>query len=293
MHEFPLYRRRWLAAFALLALALGGCGGSDEAAPDEAPGPEVSEAPATTAAPAAEPTPQRAVDSETLPYAEVREELVYGHFAFPSDMIEPLPAVVVIHDWWGLNDHVRDAADQLAAEGYMVLAVDLYGGETVTNAADARQKMISVVENTTAVDANLRQALDFVGFAGAPKTATLGWGFGGGLALNAAIRFPEDVNAAAIWYGQVSADEDRLQALNAAVLGLFGERDRGVKVETVRDFEAALGRLRKDHSVHIYSETGHAFADPARSNYDPTLTADAWRRTLEFLGTWLAADADE
>ena len=96
---------------------------------------------------AADIKPQRAVVAERLPYAEVNNELVYGHFVFPADMVEPLPGLIVIHEWWGLNDGVRSMADRLAAEGYVVLAVDLFGGKSTKSPGDARRQMLSVVEN--------------------------------------------------------------------------------------------------------------------------------------------------
>lgn len=235
---------------------------------------------------------ERPVDAETLPYAEVDEKLVYGHFAFPSDMVEPLPAIIVVHDWWGLNDDVRDAASRLAAAGYMVLAVDLYSGETVKSVEAARAKMISVVENPDDVEANLRQALGFVSIAGAPKKATLGWGFGGGWSLNSTMLFPDELDAAVMFYGQVSNDEDRLRTINAPVLGFFGARDRGIKIESVQGFEEAMQRLRKDLTLQVYEDVGHAFADPARSNYHSENAEDAWQRTIEFLATNLST-ADE
>jgi len=133
----------------------------------------------TEASEAAKIAPQRPVVSERLAYADVGNKLVYGHFAFPADMIEPLPAVIVIHEWWGLNDNVRAMADRLAGEGYIVFAVDLYGGEVADSAAGARQLMLSVVENPDQASENIRKAYDFVSTtAGAPRVGSLGWCFG-------------------------------------------------------------------------------------------------------------------
>ena len=164
-----------------------------------------------------------------MAYGIVDDQLVYGHFAFPSDMIEPLPAVIVVHDWWGLNDDTRDAANRLASYGYIVLAVDLYEGTTVDSVDAARRRMIPVVENPEKVQANLAEAMNFLSEAArAPKIATLGWGFGGGMSLNAAMWFPDDLDAAVIYYGQVTSSDELLQSINAPVLGLFGARDRSV-----------------------------------------------------------------
>ena len=143
---------------------------------------------------AAEVPPARAVESESLPYAEVDDQLAYGYLAYPSGVLEPLPAIVMIHEWWGLNDNIRAMANRLAAEGYMVLAVDLYGGEMATTPADARRQMLRVVENPGLARENIRQALDFLNIAEAPAIASLGWCFGGGWSLNAAMSFPEDID---------------------------------------------------------------------------------------------------
>lgn len=285
MFAIPGFSRVSLAALFGISILISACG-SDKGGStgSDASGGAVNGADRNSAQQAdlSQAAAERPVDAETLPYAEVDDELVYGHFAFPSDMAEPLPAIIIIHDWWGLDGDVRNAASRLASEGYMVLAVDLYGGETVTGVEAARAKMISVVENPGDVESNLRQALDFVNIAGAPKKATLGWGFGGGWSLNSAMLFPNDVDAAVIFYGQVSNDEDRLRAINAPVLGLFGARDRGIKIESVDEFEAAMQRLRKDLTLQIYQEVGHAFDDPTRSNYDSKIAEDAWRRAVEF-----------
>lgn len=293
--ELDLRRVAFLALFGLI-LGTASCGdgqpepSADPAASDAtAAGNTIGASSDRQESATGEAVAERPVDAETLPYAEVDEELVYGHFAFPSDMIEPLPAIIVVHDWWGLNDDTRSAASRLAAQGYMVLAVDLYGGETVDRLQEARRKMISVVENPDVVESNLRQALDFVGVAGAPKKATLGWGFGGSWAFNSTMLFPQQIDAAVVFYGQVSNDEDKLRAVNAPILGLFGARDRGITIETVREFEAAMQRLRKPLILEVYRNAGHAFADPARDNYIADVAEDAWQKTIDFLAANLAS----
>ncbi|HSM30550.1 MAG TPA: dienelactone hydrolase family protein [Woeseiaceae bacterium] len=240
---------------------------------------------------AAQVEPQREVTAERLAYAEVDDELVYGHFAFPSDMIEPLPAVIMIHEWWGLNDNIRVMAERLAAEGYIVLAVDLFGGEVATTPGAARQLMLRAVENSDSLRSNLKQAYAFVtDTAGAPRVASLGWCFGGGWSLNTALLFPEELDAAVIYYGQVTDDEDRLAALEVPILGLFGSEDRGIKLESVRRFEETLERLGKDYEIQVYEGAGHAFANPSGNNFNAGYADDAWERTLEFLREHLAAD---
>lgn len=238
--------------------------------------------------------PQRAIVSERLPYAEIENELVYGYFSFPADMVEPLPAVLVIHEWWGLNDNVRAMADRLAGEGYIVLAVDLYGGEVAVSPANARRLMLSVVENADLAAENIRKAYDFVDTAaGAPKVGSLGWCFGGGWSLNAAMLFPDELDASVIYYGQVTNDEEKLRAINVPILGLFGAKDTGISVESVQQFEAALERLRKNYDIQIYPGAGHAFANPSGRNYNPDIAEDAWRRTLEFFGHNLGSDSTD
>ena len=233
---------------------------------------------------AAEREPARPVMAERLAYAEVGDELVYGHFAFPSDMIEPLPAVIMIHEWWGLNDNIRSMAERLAGEGYIVLAVDLFGGETAESPEAARLLMLRAVENPADATSNIEQAYAFVNeTAGAPSVGSLGWCFGGGWSLNTAMMFPEDLDATVIYYGQVTDDEERLRPIASPILGFFGDQDRGIKVESVNRFEQALQRLRKDYEIHMYEGADHAFANPTGNNYNAAFAEDAWDRTLEFL----------
>jgi len=235
--------------------------------------------------------PEREVVAERLPYAEVGDQLVYGHFVFPAEMVEPLPAVIVIHEWWGLNDGVRAMADRIAAQGYIVLAIDLYGGQTADEPTGARKLMLEVVENPEPANENIRQAYEFVErTAGAPAIASLGWCFGGGWALNTALLFPQELDAAVIYYGQVTDDEERLQPLAVPLLGIFAADDRGITVESVRSFEAALERLRKEAEIHVFPGVGHAFANPSGRNYDAEAAAEAWKLTMDFLHQHLRAD---
>ncbi|HWM30051.1 MAG TPA: dienelactone hydrolase family protein [Woeseiaceae bacterium] len=236
---------------------------------------------------------ERAVVAETLPYAEVNEELVYGHFVFPSDMVDPLPGLIVVHEWWGLNDGVRAMADRIAAEGYIVLAVDLFGGKTAESPSQARELMLAALQKPEFAEANLRQAYEFVrDTGGAPRIGSLGWCFGGAWALNAALLLPGDLDAAVIYYGQVPDDEERLAPLNTPILGLFAENDRGIPVESVKGFEQALENLGKDYEIEIYPGVGHAFANPSGNSYNAEVAAQAWDRTVTFLRDRLASGAD-
>ncbi len=239
--------------------------------------------------------PDRAVVAdEKLAYAEVGEKLSYGHFVIPADMVEPYPAILVIHEWWGLNEGVRAMADRLAGLGYIVLAVDLFGGETAATPADARQLMLGVVENPDVATENIRQAYEFLrDTAGAPRIASLGWCFGGGWSLNAALLFPDELNAAVIYYGQVTDNEANLRRLNVPILGIFGNEDRAIPVESVKSFEQALINLEKNYEIEIYPGVGHAFANPTGTNYNAEAAGKAWDKTVAFLDRHLIISDDE
>ncbi len=290
------------ALICLGALCLGACGlpDNDSAEADTLAARENVDAmsrehanDSTAPSPAAETAPVRPVISENLPYAELDDELVYGYFVAPADMFEPLPAVIMIHEWWGLNDNIRAMANRLAAEGYIVLAVDLYGGKVAGNPAEARQFMLGVVEDPESANANIRSAYEFLSAsAGAPRVGSVGWCFGGGWSLNTAQLFPDELDAAVIYYGQVTDDEDKLRPINSPILGLFAAEDRGIKVSAVEAFRDALKRLRKTHEIHVYPGVGHAFANPTGNNYNRAAADDAWQRTLVFLDRYLSSDKE-
>jgi carboxymethylenebutenolidase len=290
-------RIQYLVAAVTLVLLASCDSGSPEAtvgavAPDTTP--SASAAPAGTAGgePSGEVT-EREVVSDRLPYAEVNDELVYGHFAFPADMVDPLPGVIVIHERWGLDERTRALADRVAGKGFVVLAVDLYGGKTAHDAPSARALMVERVENPEPANENIRQAYQFLVDSGqAPKIGVLGWSLGGTWALNAALLLPDSIDAAVVYYGQVSDNEERLAPLQAPLLGIFGAEDRGVTAETVAGFRAALENLGKEFEIEVYPNAGHSFADPGAPNYNAEAAEAAWTRTVAFLGEHLLAGAN-
>jgi carboxymethylenebutenolidase len=278
-----------LMAGMLLLMTACDSGSRQASSPTGSSAPANTEASTTQRTEDAKITPERPVVAETLPYAEVDEQLIYGHFAFPADMVDPLPGVIVIHERWGLDDRTRALADRIAGQGYIVLAVDLYGGATAGDASAARDLMVALVENPEPANSNLMQARQFLSeSAKSPSVGVLGWSLGGSWALNAALLMPDSLDAAVIFYGQVTDNEDRLQTLSAPVLGLFGGNDRGVTEDSVAGFEAALESLDKEFELQVYPDAGHAFADPGAPNYNREAAEDAWSRTVEFLGRHLA-----
>lgn len=273
----------------LLQFAASGCSRSD------APSAQREESSAT-APPAAETTEDgqnaaigRDVTAESLPYAEINNELVYGHFAIPVDMIDPYPAIILVHDWWGLTDDVRARAERLAAEGYIVLAVDLFFERTAASVSAARELEIELIENPDRAQQNLRQAIDFIGASsGAPRIAILGYGLGGGLALNASLTMPERLDAVVSYYGPVQTDEDALQSASVPFQGFFLEGDRAVRIENVRTFNDIMSAVNDDVDIRIYGEGRRGFADPGSSTYDPALAAETWQHMLSFLDSTLS-----
>lgn len=201
-----------------------------------------------------------------------------------------LPAVVVIHEWWGLNQHIKDAADRLAAEGYVVLAADLYGSEVATVPDRARELSGSVRGNPGEAINNLNAAVEHLSelpSVNSSRVAALGWCFGGGFSMQLALNTTQPLAATVIYYGNLVTDEQQLSAIEWPVMGVFGTEDQAVPVETAREFDAALDSAGVVNEIYIYEEVGHAFANPSGDNYAPEETADAWEKTLAFLSRYV------
>ncbi|WP_051358024.1 dienelactone hydrolase family protein [Rubidibacter lacunae] len=227
------------------------------------------------------------VRTETVQYATVNGKSVSGFLARPEAVTGPLPGIIAIHEWWGLNDNIRAIASRLAGEGYAVLAVDLYNGESAETPDGARALSSSVQDNPDSARDNLRQAYAYLEGSGSLTVGTVGWCFGGAWSLQTALMFPDRVDATVIYYGRLVTDADALVPLQMPILGLFGELDQGIPPSTVREFEAALQAAGKDAQIVIYENAGHAFANPSGTRYQREAAEDAWERTTTFFAEHL------
>lgn len=240
------------------------------------------------ASPAAQTAVTTPVKSETVVYATVKGQPVRGFMAYPAQAEGGLPAVLLFHEWWGLNDNIQSMARQLAAQGYVALAADLYGGKIASEPEAARGLMTAALADRAGLSQNLREAQAFLREEiKATRIGTLGWCLGGAIALRTALLLPDQVDAAVIYYGHVSSDPAELKPLTAPVLGLFGGSDGGIPVESVRAFEQTLKSLGKNAEIHIYEGADHAFANPSGGNYKADAAQDAWTKTLAFLAIHL------
>jgi carboxymethylenebutenolidase len=215
------------------------------------------------------------------------DETVQGILYTPTGK-GPFPALIVIHEWWGLNDWVKDQASKLADQGYAALAVDLYRGKVATTPDMAHEIMRGVPEDRAKRD--LHAGFEFL--ASQPnvkknRIGSIGWCMGGGYSLDVALQEPT-LAAAVINYGHLATDTDALKKINAPILGLFGAQDHGIPPAEVKKFGATLDQLGKKIDIKIYDDAGHAFENPNnKEGYRASDAADAWKRTVDFLSTTL------
>jgi carboxymethylenebutenolidase len=239
--------------------------------------PMVAQAPATP------------VVSERVTYGSLEGTPVEGYLARPAAATEPLPGLIVIHEWWGVNDNIEMMTDRLAGEGYTALAVDLFEGQVAETPEQAREQVQSALQTPERLKENLRQAYQYLQTEQETSSiASIGWCFGGTWSLNTALLFPEDLDAVVIYYGgQIATDAETLSPLQMPILGIFGELDDNPSPETVREFEATLNELGKSAEIFIYEDADHAFANPSGTRYNAVAAEDAWERTIAFLNQHL------
>ena len=208
-----------------------------------------------------------------------------GYLAIPEGE-GPFPAMIMIHEWWGLNDNIRQLADQYAQAGYVALAVDLYDGAVTDQSSEARKLASAVREDKDRAFANLEGGLSFLKkhpLVNPEKVASVGWCFGGGWSYEIA-KNNLGTKASVIYYGRFNPEDD-LSIMRANILGHFGEDDASIKVDDVNTFQATLNTLGGDHEIYIYPNSGHAFANQDSPAYVEGAAKTAWERTLKFLET--------
>ncbi len=210
------------------------------------------------------------------------DETVHA-FLYKPSADGPFPALVVIHEWWGLNDWVKQQADHYAQQGYVTLAIDLYRGKVATTPDEAHQIMRGVPDDRAqrdllAATAYLRSRPD----VNPKRVGAIGWCMGGGYALNLAVADPK-LRVAVINYGHLATDDSTLRKIHAAVLGIFGGQDKGISTTDVRKFETQLTALNKKVDIHIFPDAGHGFENPSNENYRKEDTEKAEKMTADFL----------
>ena len=215
------------------------------------------------------------------------DETVQGVLYTPSGK-GTFPALIVIHEWWGLNDWVKEQASKLSDQGYVTLAVDLYRGKVAKTPDEAHEIMRGVPEDRAERD--LHAAFGFLASQSKVKKdriGAIGWCMGGGYSLDVALQEPT-LAADVINYGHLATEPETLKKINAPILGLFGAQDRGIPPADVRKFGETLEKMGKKIEIKIYDDAGHAFENPNnKEGYREADAADAWKRTVDFLARTL------
>ena len=194
------------------------------------------------------------------------------------------PGVVVIQEWWGLVDHIKDVCDRFAAEGFVALAPDLYHGKTTKSPDEAGKLMMAM--RIDEAERDLGAAVEYLSAHDATtsdKIGVVGFCMGGALSLYTATKNP-NIGACVLFYGGHPNVKPDLPNLHAPVLGLYAERDGFVTPASVRELERKLEDLGKQIEAVIYPDADHAFFNDTRPEvYNSKAADDAWRRTIEFL----------
>jgi len=200
-------------------------------------------------------------------------------------------AVVMIHENKGLNDNIKNMANLLAREGYVILAVDLFNGEVTTDQKRASELTQSIRDNPDSAITNLKSAVKYLTSlpnVNPEKIASLGWCFGGQQSLQLALNSDDHPLAATvIYYGRLVTEPETLSKIKWPVLGIFGDQDESIPVPTVEQFEDALTKNGITNEIYIYKGVGHAFANPSGDNYAPNETKGAWHKTVSFLNKYI------
>lgn len=199
------------------------------------------------------------------------------------------PGVVVIQEWWGLNDHIKDVTERLAKAGYVAVSPDLYHGKVANEPDDARQ-LAMAMERPRAIK-DIQGAVDYLRTlpnVSPKKIGVVGFCLGGGLSMMMSY-LGEHIGATVVFYGGgITMDDDNTPQVSAPLLGIFGEADGGIPVDQVKLNEAKLHEHGKTAEFHIYPNAPHAFFNDSRPHtYVKEAAEDAWQKTLAWFEKYL------
>jgi carboxymethylenebutenolidase len=224
-----------------------------------------------------------------LPYthiSEIGKDITFkaadGTDAYGYELKASKPSdkyILVFHEWWGLNDHIKREAEKIYKDlgDVNVIALDLYDKKVATTREEAAQYMQSV--KTERAENIIKGAFAYAGKKA--RIGTIGWCFGGGCSLQAAILAEKQARACVIYYGMPEKDTEKLKKLKASVLGIFANKERWISPAIVDEFENNLNALKKKNSINRFNAE-HAFANPSNPNYDKEATEKAYQLTLAF-----------
>lgn len=276
---------RSLTGILLVLVSLACAENQTEEHSDHQPPPA---APTSTApAPAADASAAPTGEAVTFDAAEGRAS---GYMAAPDPPPSGTqrPGLIVIHEWWGLDQWTKDNVERFASLGYVAVAPDLYRGKSTTDPTEAHELMRGLPEDRALADLKAAWAwLASRDDVDSGRIGVIGWCMGGGYALTLAAEEPR-LGAAVTAYGRLIEDRTRLSGILAPVLGIFAAEDRGIPVEDVRAFEATMKDLGKPVTIRVYEGTGHAFMNPHNeAGHNPGATTHAWQLIDGFLATHL------
>ena len=229
--------------------------------------------------------PESDTTSSEVIYGQTGEQQHKGYLSQPENK-KVKSGLIVIHEWWGLNEDIHLMADQLAGLGYHSLAVDLYDGKSADGVREAFQLSTGLSKNEDAALANLKEAYDYLtDELGVEKVGIIGWCLGGKWSLRGSLLLPNEIDATVIYYGSLIDDRVKLATLEMPIIGFIGTKDRLHK--QFIQFDEDLKALNKDYSVHVYEGAKHAFANASGMAYEAGAAEDSWEKTVAFLAKHL------
>lgn len=227
--------------------------------------------------------------SKMIGYKRPDGESVEGYLAEPAS--QNAPGIVVIQEWWGLNDQIKGVAGKLAAAGYRALVPDLYRGKVALEAHEA-EHLMKGLNFGDAAGQDVRGAVQYLKASGSARVAVTGFCMGGALTVLATANVPE-LDAAVIWYGVPPLEYVDAAKIKIPLMGHFAIHDTAFPIAQVDALEKKLQQAKVSFEFHRY-DAKHAFANETADSkhldflkYNPAAAELAWRRTMEFLGKQL------